>query len=231
MTTFQTVASGDYAPNSTGITLGQGEVPARVTVTQLGNWGTGNPVGKLQVQRIAGGSWYDVSGATITDNGTVSAYVLGVATRWVVPTLTAPGTTTTAPRVAMAAQPLLKPSGLDGDCPIVEVSNNYYNAAAGTTGNLPTTDLAAFAQLNPNITPIMQGSKALIFLTQDGAGTSFIESTLHDGDGAFTVQEGASLTGVSGQVAVESYADSTHVNFTDGTGTTKLWLDVFRVPA
>lgn len=231
MTDFQNVASGDYVPNSTGIAIGTGEAPARVTATQLGNWGTGNPVGKLQVQRISGGSWYDVSGATITDNGTVSAYALGVAVRWSVPTLTAPGTTTTAPRLALAVEPLLNPAGLDGDCFLPAVSNNYYNAAAGTTGNLPATDLACFGQLNPNVNPVVQNTKSIIFLTQDGAGTSFIESTYRDGDGDFTVQEGASLAAASGQVAIDSFAESTHVNFTDGTGTTKLWLDVYQLPA
>ena len=89
--------------------------------------------------------------------------------------------------------------------------------------------MPGYGRLNPDVVGAGTPFKSLVFLTQDGAGTTFIESTYYDGDGAFKVAESGSLT-AAGQIAVESYAEEHHADFTDGAGTTDVWLDVFQVP-
>lgn len=234
MVDFMNVTSNSYVPASTGLVVSIGPLPGgnpstptpmRVFAAHLGNFGTGNPVGKAQIQRIAGGSWYDVKNATITDNGSISFYCYGVAVRWSVPTLTAPGTTTTAPRVALSAQNLLVPRGVES--PIVTVSGHGFSDDLGTTSEV--LSLPGYGRLNPDVPGAGTPFKSLVFLTTDGAGTAFVESKYRDGDGDFTIQEGSSLT-ASGQVAVVSFAEEHHVDFTDGAGTTDVWFDVFQMP-
>jgi hypothetical protein len=235
MTDFKNVASGDYVPASTGLVLSIGAlpggnakhpIPMRGFAAHLGNFGTGNPVGKAQVQRIEGGTWFDIKNATITDNGSVSFFAYGVAVRWSVPTLTAPGTTTTAPRVVFTAQALNHPRGLHH--PVSLVGASAFSNDLGTTSEV--LSLPGHGRLNPDTVPgAGTPFKSIAFLTTEGAGTAFIESTYRDGDGSFKIQEGSSLT-ASGQVAVETYGEEIHVDFTDGAGTTDVWLDVFQVP-
>lgn len=233
MVDFKNVASGDYVPSSTGLVVSisplpsgypKTPVPMRVFAAHLGNFGTGNPVGKAQVQLTENGTWFDVSGATITDNGSIEFYAYGVAVRWSVPTLTAPGTTTTAPRVVFTAQNLHVPRH---NTPVSVGATAFSNDLGSTSEVL---SLPGYGRLNPDVPGGGTPFKSLVFLTQEGAGTSFIESTYRDGDGSFKVKEGASLAAASGQVAVVSYGEEHHVDFTDGTGTTDVWFSVFQVP-
>lgn len=234
MVDFMNVTSGSYVPASTGLVVSIGAqpggnpstpTPMRVFAAHLGDFGTGNPVGKAQIQRVEGGTWLDVSGATITDNGSISFYCYGVAVRWVVPTLTAPGTNATAPRVALTAQNLLVPRGLES--PIVTAASHGFSNDLGTTSDVLSTP--GYGRLNPDVPGAGTPFSSLVFLTTEGSGTAFIESTYRDGDGDFLVQEGAALS-ASGQVAVVSYGEEHHVDFTDGAGTTDVWLDAFQMP-
>lgn len=236
MTDFINVASGDYVPATTGGVVSIAPLPGgnaktatpmKVFITQLGNFGTGNPVSQLQVQRVEGGTWFDVSGATITDNGSIEAYCYGVAWRFSIPTLTSPGTGATAPRVAYHAQNLAVPQYHATNTPLV--SQHAYNSAAGTTSDiLPLYGYGNLSKINSQVhgTPF----KSLVFLTAEGAGASFVKSTYTDGDAAFEVQEGATISNDTVQVAVVSQAESHVVDFTDSTGTTEIWHDVFQLP-
>lgn len=232
MTDFLNVASGSFVPSSAGRSVGISTlpggsgpislVPMRVYVAHLGNFGTGNPVGKGQVQLLPNGAWYDIAGATITDNGSSTFYAYGLAVRWSIPTLTAPGTGATAPRVAFNVENL--------QCH-TRVGRSAFANDAGTTGEV--LSLPGYGRLNPN-TPYAVPASAyggfgtLVFLTSVGSGTAFIESTFVDGDGSFEIQEGATLTS-TGQVAVVSFAEEFHVDFTDGAGTTDLYLNTFAL--
>lgn len=236
VTTFQTVASGNYVPNATGFALGIGAlpggnastlIPMRVHVAQLGNFGTGSPIGQLQVQRIAGGSWYNVSGGTITTNGVLQKICAGVAVRYSIPTLTAPGTTVTAPRVMMHVENLLLPR--HGDLHAADISSHGYNGALVAT-NTTLLSQYGFGRINPSVPGLGSPSKSLVVMTLDTSGTpaAFIESTFRDSDGNFKVQEGATLA-ASGQVAVESLGEEHHVNYTYESGTDKVFVDVFKI--
>lgn len=234
MSTFQKVTSGAYVPSSTGLVVSIAPLPGgnathpapmRCYAAHFGNFGSGNPVGKAQVQIVPNGTWYDVKGASITNNGSVSFYAYGVAVRWSVPTLTAPGTGATAPRVLLHATNMFVPNL---DDPFV-VNGSHKSTVADETAEL--LSVPGFGRLNPD-SQMGIPFKSLTFLTMDGAGTSFIEGTFYDGDGSFKIQESGSLTGASGQVCVESFAEEIHANYTapGDSSTSTLWLDVFQVP-
>lgn len=232
---FINVTSGASVPSTTGAVVSIAALPGstpktatpmRVFVTQLGNFGTGNPVSQLKVQRVQGGTWFDVSGATITDNGSIEAVCFGVAVRLDIPTLTSPGTGATAPRVGMSVANLAAPSQSSLHDRIVGL--HAYDAAADTTGDI--LPLAGFGNISPTIPGRGTPMKSLVFLTAEGAGASFIKSTYRDDDGPFEVQEGATISNDTIQVAVMSHAEGHVVDFTDSTGTTEVWLDVLQLP-
>lgn len=244
---FQTVASGGYVPSSAGLKVSSSllpsgavfgsPVPIQVSFTTLGNFGTGNPVTKLQVQRRPGGTWMDVSGATVTDNGTIRAVCFGVAVRVSIPTLTAPGTVATAPRVLLVAEPLTRPNQ---SSPMLMVASHTAALASGTTGTLPTAaGVAGHGSMDPSrLGGPIDLAHSLVFLTVEGAGSATIQGLYRDGasspalgsgSGAW-ITESASIS-TAAQVAIESHAEAFRMNFTDSTGTTDLYLDIFRVEA
>lgn len=235
MTDFMNVESDSTVPASSGLVLGiaplpsgnsKHPVPMKVYAAQIGDFGSGNPVSKLQVQLTEGGTWMDVVGATITDNNSLSAYCYGVAARLLIPTLTTPGTGATAPRVFFTATNLFQ-SSVGGRSNHIVALGNLFSNDLGTTSEVLSCPGAGRSSPDA-VPPLGVPMKSLLFLTVEGAGTGFIESTFVDGDGTFEIKEGASAV-TNQQVAVESFADEHHVDFTDGAGTTDVWLDAFSI--
>ncbi len=248
MTDFQLVTSGGHVPSATGAVVSIAGLPGADHATPapmlvnwaiLGNWGTGNPTPKAQVQRVAGGPWYDIkepggSSSNLAQiqygGGTYkNTYMcFGVATRILVPTLTSPGTGATAPRVSMQVTNMLKPSHGNQMGVLTGVSEHKFSDDLGTTGDV--LSVRGWATGNPNISPgPFAGTPFanLIFVTMDGDGTVFVESQYQDGDDTFEVRETGSYN-TAQQLVVENIADETHIDFTDGAGTTDLWLDAFQ---
>ncbi len=228
--------AGGFIPSANGLSPSFGPLPGTTepqapifivgTFTMLGTWGSGNPAVKAQVKRTPNGPWVDVLFASVANVGTGNFFAYGVAFRFVTPALTGAGTDVNAPRLAWRIVPQSLPFHHN---PSAVVSLHKFGNDLGVTGEY--LSLPGFGQIHPD------GAKdygvpfqSLVVLTQVGAGTSFIESTYRDSDGAKTIQEGSAITGVSGQTIIRSYADSHRVDFTDGTGTTDVWLDVLQVP-
>jgi len=218
---FFNVTSATPAPATGGVPLGQGRVPALLTFALLGNWGSGGSSVIVEVQMEDGGDWvptrFDESQGHETH-----VFILGKNFRFQVPTLTAPGTGATAPRIAYNVSLLSNTIG----------SHHHDPSGPATDQNIPGDGgLAAFGQIMPGLTPIA-GGISLVFITVTGDGAGWVEGSFEDGDGVEWVQlYNQALGGISavtnGQCCFFTSANRVRHYHEAGTGGDKIWLDVF----